>query len=91
MSEKTYVAKSMWSDPTNLASLGSIFVGVLALPEVVSIIPLKAMPYILAVSGALSFVLRTFNAVRPVANIRPTETAEVQVKSLTITPPPKEE
>jgi len=85
MGEQTYVAKSMWSDPTNLASLVSIGVGILALPEVVAIIPLKAMPYILAVSGAASFALRTWNAVRPVANIKPTQTAEVQVKSLPIT------
>lgn len=85
MAEQTYVAKSMWSDPTNIASMISIGVGILALPEVVAIIPLKAMPYILAISGAASFGLRTWNAVRPVANIRPTETAEVQVKRLPVT------
>lgn len=87
MSEQTYVAKSMWSDPTNLASIASIIVGVLALPEVTAVIPLKAMPIILAVSGALNFILRTWNAVRPVANIRPTETTPVQVKSLHVTQP----
>lgn len=87
MAEQTYVAKSMWTDPTNIASVISCAVGVLALPEVVAIIPLKAMPYILAISGALSFALRTWNAVRPVANILPTRTAEVQVKSLPVTPP----
>ena len=85
MAEQTYVAKSLYSDPTNIASMISIGVGVLALPEVVAIIPLKAMPYILAVSGAVSFALRTWNAVRPVANIRPTQTTEVQVKTLPIT------
>lgn len=90
MAEQTYVAKSMWSDPTNLASIASIVVGILALPEVTAVIPLKAMPVILAISGAVNFALRTWNAVRPVANIRPTQTTEVQVKSLPITPPPSE-
>lgn len=84
MAEQTYIAKSIWSDPTNIASMVSIGVGILALPEVVAIIPLKAMPYILAVSGAASFALRTFNAVRPVANILPTQTTAVQVKSLPV-------
>lgn len=76
MAEQTYVAKSMWSDPTNLASIASIVVGILALPEVTAVIPLKAMPVILAISGAVNFALRTWNAVRPVANIRPTQTTE---------------
>ncbi len=77
-----YVAKSMWSDPTNLASIASCLVGVLALPEVRQVIPLEAMPYILAISGALNFVLRTWTAVRPVAAIKPGETKAVKVESL---------
>lgn len=86
MSTQTYVAKSMWSDPTNLASIASVAVGVLALPEVTAVIPLSVMPYILAVSGAINFALRTWNAVRPVANIPPTQTVEVPVRTLPITP-----
>jgi hypothetical protein len=84
---QTYVAKSLWSDPTNVASMLSIGVGILALPEIVAVIPLKAMPYILAVSGAISFALRTWNAVRPVANVAPMQTTAVEVKTLPITKP----
>jgi hypothetical protein len=86
MAEQTYVAKSLWSDPTNIASFVSIAVGILALPEVTAVIPLEAMPFILAISGAVNFALRTWNAVRPVANILPTQTTAVQVKKLPITP-----
>jgi hypothetical protein len=82
---QTYFAKSMFSDPTNIASMLSILVGVLALPEVVAIIPLKAMPYILALSGAVAFVLRTWNAVRPVAAIAPGTNTPVEVKKLDVT------
>jgi hypothetical protein len=83
---QTPVAKSIYSDPTNVASFISVAVGILALPEIVAIIPLAAMPYILALSGAASFALRTWNAVRPVANIPPGETKVVEVKSLPVTP-----
>jgi hypothetical protein len=79
---QTYYAKSMWTDPTNLASIAACLVGVLALPEVVAVIPLKAMPIILALSGALNFILRTYTALRPVANIKPTEMKPIEVKQL---------
>lgn len=88
---QTYYAKSMWSDPTNLASIAAVLVGVLALPEVVAIIPVHWMPVILAISGATNFILRTFNAVRPVANIRPQEVKPVEVKQLTPTQPGSEQ
>jgi hypothetical protein len=79
---QTYYAKSMWSDPQNIASVLGIMVGVLALPEVVAIIPLRWMPTILGISSATSFVLRTWKGVRPVANIPPGEVKPVEVKQL---------
>ena len=79
---QTYYAKSMWTDPTNLASLAAMLVGVIALPEVSSQIPPSWMPKILALSGATNFILRTFNAVRPVANIRPTDVKPVEIPKL---------
>jgi len=79
---QTYYAKSMWTDPTNLASLAAVAVGILALPEVSSQIPAEWMPKILAISGAVNFMLRTFNAVRPVANIKPTEVKPVEIPKL---------
>lgn len=79
---QTYYAKSMFSDPQNIASAISTVVGILALPEVKGIIPLEWMPAILAVSGALSLILRTYFGVRPVAAIPPGETRPVQVESL---------
>lgn len=78
----TAYSRSMWSDPTNLASMASMLVGVLALPEVRGIIPLEWMPALLAISGAVSFVLRTFSAVRPVANITPTHVKPVEIPML---------
>lgn len=79
---QTYYARSMFSDPQNIASALSTLVGILALPEVTAIIPVEYMPAILAFSGALSLVLRTAYGVRPVAAIAPGNTKAVQVKSL---------
>lgn len=79
---QTYYATSLWTDPTNLASLAAVLVGVLALPEVSAIIPASWMPKILALSGAVNFMLRTFNAVRPVANIKPTDVKPVEIPKL---------
>jgi hypothetical protein len=97
---QTAYAKSQWTDPTNLAAMAQIAVGLVALPEVTKIIPLSWMPAILAISGGTSFVLRTWKATHPVANIAPGEVKPVEVKKLeatqqgsetttTITPPPK--
>ena len=84
MPEQTQTAysTSMWTDPTNLASMASVLVGLLALPEVVAIIPLRWMPVILAVSGAVNFVLRTYKAVRPVSNIAPQSVKPVEIPKL---------
>ena len=82
---QTAYAKSAWSDPTNIAAFVQIIVGVVALPEVTKVIPLTWMPVILAISGALSFALRTWTATHPVANIAPTEVKPVEVKRLEAT------
>lgn len=41
---QTAYAKSMFSDPTNIAAAVQVAVGVLALPEVIAVIPLRWMP-----------------------------------------------
>jgi hypothetical protein len=84
MPEQTQTAysKSLWTDPTNLASLGAVLVGLLALPEVTALIPVTWMPAILAISGAINFLLRTFNAVRPVAMIAPGNVKPVEIPKL---------
>lgn len=82
---QTAYAKSMWSDPLNLSSIVQIIVGLVALPEVAKVIPLSWMPAILAVSGALSFALRTWVATHPVANIAPMQVKPVEVKKLEAT------
>ena len=82
---QTAYAKSAWSDPTNVAAFVQIIVGVVALPEVAKVIPLTWMPVILAISGALSFALRTWTATHPVANIAPTQVKPVEVKKLEAT------
>lgn len=79
---QTYYAKSMFSDPTNIASMLSTLVGLLALPEVIAVIPLRFMPYILVVSSVAAFLLRTFNALRPVAAITPGQVKPVEVRQL---------
>ncbi len=79
---QTAYAKSMFSDPTNIAAAIQVSVGILALPEVLAVIPLKWMPLILALSGAASFALRTWNAVHPVAFIAPQQVKPVEVKKL---------
>lgn len=84
---QTAYAKSMFSDPTNIAAAVQVAVGVLALPEVIAVIPLRWMPVILAISGALSFVLRTWTALRPVANIAPKQVKPIEVKKLDATQP----
>lgn len=88
MTTQTYYAKSMFSDWTNIAAAIQVAVGIVALPEVAAVIPLDWMPVILAVSGASSFALRTFNAVRPVAAIAPGTTKPVEVKRLEREPSP---
>jgi len=82
---QTAYAKSQWSDPTNIAAFVQIAVGIIALPEVAAVIPLRLMPLILALSGALSFALRTWTATHPVANIAPKQVKPVEVKKLEAT------
>jgi hypothetical protein len=84
---QTYIARSAFTDPTNISNAISVLLAALALQEVRDIIPAAAMPYILALSGLLNIVLRTFFTVRPVAAIAPGQTAPVAVESLTVTQP----
>jgi hypothetical protein len=61
---QTAYARSLWTDPTNLASMAAVFVGVLALPEVSAIIPPSWMPKILALSGAINWKRKREEAAR---------------------------
>lgn len=79
---QTYYAKSAYTDPQNLASIASIIVGLLALPEVTAIIPTRYMPAILAISASISLILRITTGVRPVANIPPGAVKPVEVDKL---------
>lgn len=79
---QTAYATSAFSDPQNIASAITFVTGLLALPEVVAVIPLKYMPAILAVSAALNLLLRIAFGVRPVAMIAPTSVKPVEIKKL---------
>ena len=68
---QTAYATSQWSDPVNIAAILQTIVGLVALPEVAALIPLKWMPLILAISGASAFILRTRFGKHPVTNIAP--------------------
>jgi hypothetical protein len=76
---RTYYAKSVFSDPLVL-----LFVVMLALdyPEVRAIIPVAAMPYVVAGMKVGGILLRIGQAVRPVAFIAPGGVKPVEVKSI---------
>lgn len=85
METQTAYARSMFSDWTNIAATVQVIVGLLALPEVRAIIPLTWMPAIVALSGALTVILRTWTATHPVAAISPNQVRPVEVTKLTAT------
>jgi len=74
----TYWAISVAHSRTVWVAVGTVLVGLLALPEVVAIIPLRFLPIITAVIGAVNFALR-LATVRPVAFIAPGSTQAVEV------------
>jgi hypothetical protein len=84
MAEQTQTAysTSAFTDPQNIASAITFITGLLALPEVVAVIPLKYMPAILAISAALNLMLRIMFGVRPVSVIKPGEVKPVEIPKL---------
>ena len=79
---QTAYATSAFTDPQNIASGITFVTGLLALPEVVAVIPLRYMPAILAISAALNLLLRIAFGLRPVAMIPPTAVKPVEIPKL---------
>ena len=52
--------KPVLASKTVWASLAAIIAGVLAVPEILAVIPLAWMPYLLAANGVIGIVLRVF-------------------------------
>lgn len=76
----TLLSKTVW------VNIPAFIVGVLALPEVVAIIPVKYAAYTLTLSAIITLYLRQFKTVRPIAFIAPGETKPVDVPK--VGPPP---
>lgn len=84
MSEKqtvSYYAISLFSSRTVWVAVGTVVVGILALPDVVAIIPLRYLPIVTAIIGAVNFVLRLVT-VRPVVFAAPGTITPVAVPRL---------
>jgi hypothetical protein len=84
MTEKpvvTYWAVSAFNSRTLWVAVGTVLVGVLALPDVVAIIPLRYLPVVTAIIGAVNFGLR-LATVRPVAFAAPGTLTPVKVPKL---------
>lgn len=81
----TYWAVSILTSRTAQFATLTTLAGILSLPEVLALIPLRYMPLILAAVGIINLLLRKLT-VRPVAFIAPGDTQEVKVQK--IGPPP---
>ena len=56
-----------WEAWVSMVSLA--VAGLLMLPEVTAVIPAAAAPYVLAVSSALTFLLRVFKTSQPIVSL----------------------
>jgi xanthosine utilization system XapX-like protein len=83
----TYFAISALSSRTMWLGFIGLMAGLLSLPEVLALIPLRYTPVILAVVGFLGMYLRT-QTTRPVAAIMPGNTKAVQVDRIGPPEPP---
>jgi hypothetical protein len=83
-----YYAVSILTSRTAIFATLTFLAGVLSLPEVLALIPLRYMPLILATVGVINLGLRKLT-VRPVAWIAPGDTQEVRVKKVGPPPPAK--
>jgi hypothetical protein len=82
-----YWAVSILTSRTAQFAGFTILLGILSLPEVLALIPLKYMPLLLAAVGVINFILRKLT-VRPVAFIAPGATAPVLVPRIDPPAPP---
>lgn len=78
---RTYMAGSVASSRTILFSVLTIIGGILAIPELAAIIPLRYAPYMLTVSGVVAVILRLIT-VRPVAFVAPGNVVPVEVPKI---------
>jgi hypothetical protein len=83
----TYFAVSIFSSRTFWFGAATFVAGLLSLPEVVALIPLRALPVVLSVVGFVVVYLRTVT-VRPVALIAPGATLPVAVAKIEPPAPP---
>ena len=83
----TYYAISILSSRTAQFAALTVLAGILSLPEVLAIIPLRYMPLLLAFVGIVNFGLR-YLTVRPAAFIAPGTTSPVAVAKMDPPPPP---
>ena len=81
----TYWAISILSSRTAQFAFLTFLLGVLSLPEVVSLIPLRYLPVAMAVIGVINLALR-YATVRPAMFIAPGTSAPVAVAKID---PPK--
>jgi uncharacterized membrane-anchored protein len=77
----TYFAVSVLSSRTLWVAVGTVLVGILALPDVVAVIPLRYLPIVTAIIGAINFGLRLVT-VRPVVFAAPGTLTPVQLPKL---------
>lgn len=82
---QTAYARSMFSDPTNITLALTVFIAILADPQVVAIIPLWLLPKLTALAAAIGVYLRTVKGTNPVAVIAPGQVRPVEVPKLTKT------
>lgn len=78
---RTYMAGSVLNSRTMLFSVLTIISGILAMPEVTTLIPVKYTPYMLTVAGMVGMLLRVLT-VRPVTFSAPGSVTPVQVKKI---------
>ena len=83
----TYWAVSILTSRTAQFAGLTVLLGILSLPEVLALIPLRFMPLLLAIVGVVNLILRKLT-VRPVAFIAPGETHPVEVPKIDPPAPP---
>lgn len=83
----TYFAVSILSSRTAQFATLTFLVGILSLPEVLALVPLKYMPLLLAAVGIINLGLRKLT-VRPVAFIAPGDVQRTTVAKVGPPDPP---
>jgi len=76
-----YHAESLFVSKTFWAGVGVFVIGILSLPEVLALIPMRYLPAFTSVVGVIMIALRKMTT-RPAAFIMPGETIPVVVDKL---------